>query len=227
MNKVTIILPALNEAGAIGDVIDGIPMEALEGYHVEILVVDNGSTDRTAEIAREKGAVVITEHRKGKGRAIRTAFEQVNADFVFMLDADYTYPADYIPEMLDLLKDYPVVIGSRLKGVRLQGAMSNCNLLGNRLLSLLARILYRVPISDVCTGYWGFRGEVIPQLKLTAKKFTLEAEILSQVARLGYPIGEIPIHYRCSPTSSKLNPVGDAVKIALKLITAKFIKIGW
>ena len=219
MNKVTIILPALNEAKAIGKVIDEIP--TLEGYQVEILVVDNGSTDNTAEIAWEKGAVVITELRRGKGRAIRTAFEQVNADFVFMIDADYTYPATYIPEMLVLLnRGYPVVTGSRLKGKMEKGAMSNWNLLGNRILSLLARILYRVSISDVCTGYWGFRGRVIPRLKLTANKFTLEAELLSQVAKLGYPIGEIPIDYRCSPTSSKLNPVGDGVKIALMLIKA-------
>jgi len=225
VNKVAIILPALNEAEAIGDVIDEIPI--LEGYQVEVLVVDNGSTDHTAEIALEKGATVITEHRRGKGRAMRTAFEQVKADFVFMLDADYTYPATYIPEMLKLLKKYSVVTGSRLKGAREQGAMGRWTVIGNRILSLLARILYKMPITDVCTGYWGFRSEVIPRLNLTATNFTLEAELLSQVAKLGYSIGEIPIHYRCSPTSSKLNPVGDAVKIALKLITAKFIKNGW
>jgi glycosyltransferase involved in cell wall biosynthesis len=119
--KVSIILPALNEAGTIGKVIDEIPTQALKqaGYSVEVLVVDNSSTDQTAQIAREKGARVITEPRRGKGRAVRTAFEQVRADFVFMLDADYTYPATYIPDMLKLLNQgYSVVIGSRLKGQR-------------------------------------------------------------------------------------------------------------
>jgi glycosyltransferase involved in cell wall biosynthesis len=103
--KVSIILPALNEAETIGKVIDEIPQRALEqaGYSVEVLVVDNGSTDQTAQIAREKGARVITEPRRGKGRAVRTAFEQVNADFVFMINSDYTYPATYIPDMLNLL----------------------------------------------------------------------------------------------------------------------------
>ena len=221
---VSIILPALNEAEAIGKVIDEIPRKVLEqeGYQVEVVVIDNGSTDDTTKIALKKGASVITEYRRGKGRAMRTAFEQVDADFIFMIDADYTYPATYIPEMLELLnRGYPVVTGSRLKGKMEKGAMSNWNLVGNRLLSLLARVLYRVSISDVCTGYWGFRGRVIPRLKLTATRFTLEAELLSQVAKLGYPIGEIPIDYRCSPTSSKLNPVGDGMKIALKLITAR------
>jgi dolichol-phosphate mannosyltransferase len=103
--KVCIILPALNEATTISKVIDEIPQQALEqtGYSVEVLVVDNGSTDQTAQIAREKGARVITEPRRGKGRAVRTAFEQVNADFVFMINSDYTYPATYIPDMLNLL----------------------------------------------------------------------------------------------------------------------------
>ncbi|GAF80134.1 unnamed protein product [marine sediment metagenome] len=103
--KVSIILPMLNEAETIGKVIDEIPQRALEqaGYSVEVLVVDNGSTDQTAQIAREKGARVITEPRRGKGRAVRTAFEQVNADFVFMINSDYTYPATYIPDMLNLL----------------------------------------------------------------------------------------------------------------------------
>ena len=103
--KVSIILPALNEATTISKVIDEIPQRALEqaGYSIEVLVVDNGSTDQTAQIAQEKGARVITEPRRGKGRAVRTAFEQVNADFVFMINSDYTYPATYIPDMLNLL----------------------------------------------------------------------------------------------------------------------------
>ncbi|GAH63712.1 unnamed protein product, partial [marine sediment metagenome] len=103
--KLVIILPALNEEGTIGKVIDEIPRAILEerGYQVKVLVVDGNSTDLTRQIAQEKGVEVIIEPRKGKGRAMRTAFEQVKVDFVFMLDADYTYPAAYIPDMLDML----------------------------------------------------------------------------------------------------------------------------
>ncbi len=107
--KVSIILPALNEAETIGKVIDEIPQQGLEqaGYSVEVLVVDNDSTDQTTQIAQEKGARVITEPRRDKGRAVRTAFEQITVDFVFMLDADYTYPATYIADRLNLLnQDY-------------------------------------------------------------------------------------------------------------------------
>jgi dolichol-phosphate mannosyltransferase len=223
--KVCIILPALNEAETIGKVIDEIPRQALEqeGYSVEILVVDNGSTDQTAQIAREKGATVITEPRRGKGRAVRTAFEQVRADFVFMLDSDYTYPATYIPDMLKLLEqDYSVVIGSRLKGTREKGAISSLNMIGNQVLTLMAKILYRTRISDLCTGYWGFRGEVIPKLNLSATGFNLEAELLSQIAKNGYHIGEVPIHYRRRSSTSKLHSIKAGLSIGQTLITRRF-----
>lgn len=223
--KISIILPALNEAQTIGKVIDEIPEQALEqeGYSIEVLVVDNGSTDQTAQIAREKGARVITEPRKGKGRAVRTAFKQVRADFVFMLDADYTYPATYIPDMLKLLnQSYSVVIGSRLKGKREKGAISRLNIIGNHTLTLMANILYRTRISDLCTGYWGFRGEVIPRLNLSAVGFNLEAELLSQVAKKGYRIGEVPINYRCRPSPSKLHSIKAGLSIARMLIARRF-----
>jgi len=223
--KVSIILPALNEAETIGKVIDEIPLQGLEqaGYNVEVLVVDNGSTDQTAQIAQEKGARVITEPRRGKGRAVRTAFEQVKADFVFMLDSDYTYPATYIPEMLKLLNQgYSVVIGSRLKGKREKGAISGWNMIGNHALTLMANILYRARISDVCTGYWGFKGEVIPKLNLSATGFNLEAELLSQVAKKGYRIGEVPINYRCRSSTSKLHSIKAGLSIGRALITRRF-----
>ena len=90
MSKVCIILPTLNEEEAIGRVIDEIPVRDLveKGYEVEVLVVDGNSQDRTRQIAEAKGAEIIIESRKGKGRAMRTAFGLVDADFVFMLDAD-------------------------------------------------------------------------------------------------------------------------------------------
>jgi len=223
--KVSIILPALNEAETIGKVIQEIPREKLEqeGYQVEVVVVDNNSTDQTGRIATEKGARVIAESRKGKGRAVRTAFEQVKADFVFMLDADYTYPATYIPDMLKLLNQgYSVVIGSRLKGNREKGSISRLNIIGNHLLTLMAKVLYRARISDVCTGYWGFKGEVIPRLNLSATGFNLEAELFAQVAKNGYRIGEVPINYRRRPSRSKLHSIKAGASIGRTLLARRF-----
>ncbi len=223
--KVCIIIPTINEAETIGRVIDEIPRQTLEqaGYQVEVMVIDGGSTDRTRQIAEERGARVVVEPRRGKGRAMRTALDIPRADFIFMLDGDYTYPPGYIAQMLELLRDtYPVVIGSRLRGQIEKGGMSRLNVIGNHLLTLMANILYGTRISDLCTGYWGLRGEVIPNLNLSADGFDFEAELFSQVAKKGYRIGEVPIYYRRRQTPPKLSSVRDGLRIGWALITRRF-----
>lgn len=221
--NVCIILPTLNEALSIGNVIEEIPRRALEeqGYRVDILVVDGNSTDPTIQIARDKGARILIEPRRGKGRAIRTALEKTQADFVFMLDGDYTYPTTHIPAMLAVLQDYPVVIGSRLKGKRQEGALRTLNLFGNHLLTWMANILYGTRISDLCTGYWGFRREVVQNLNLTSDGFQLEAELLTRLAEKGYKIGEVPILYRSRAGKAKLHVLKDGIGIARLLIVRR------
>jgi dolichol-phosphate hexosyltransferase len=224
LEKVCIVLPTLNEALSIGEVIEEIPRRALKekGYVVDVLVVDGNSTDHTLKIAQEKGARIIVEPRRGKGRAIRTALEETHADYVFMLDGDYTYPTTYIPEMLELLKKYPVVIGSRLRGKRQKGALRRFHLLGNHLLTLFANVLYGTRISDLCTGFWGFRRDVIQNLNLTSDGFQLEAELLTQLSRKGYKIGEIPIVYRARVGKAKLTVLKDGIRIVRFLISNRF-----
>lgn len=222
---VSIIIPALNEEGTIADVIDEIPREAIQekGYRVEIIVVDNNSTDRTGEIAEEKGVKVILERVRGKGRAIRTAFESIGGDFIIMLDADYTYPATYIPAMLDVLADgYDVVLGSRLNGQMRDGAMSKINLVGNHLLAWMASILYGTRISDLCTGYWGLTRRVIDSLKLDVNGFELEAAMFAEIAKKGYHLAEVPIYYRRRVTPAKLSSLKDGFKIGRTLLVKRF-----
>jgi dolichol-phosphate hexosyltransferase len=220
---ISIIIPTLNEELSIGKVIDEIPKKTLEdaGYKVNILVVD-GSTDHTADIARGKGARVITENRRGKGRAIRTALESVEADYLFMIDGDYTYSAAHIPEMIKILQTYPVVIGSRLKGRREKGALRKVNLIGNYILTFAANILYGTRISDLCTGFWGFRRDVIDNINLTSDGFQLEADLLIQVAKKHYKIGEVPTLYRCREGKAKLSGIKDGLKIGKFLLMKKF-----
>ena len=223
-HSICIILPALNEELGVGKVIDEIPRKILEaeGYRVDVIVVDGNSHDQTRQVAREKGARVIVEPHRGKGRAVRTAMDSTKADFIFMLDADYTYPTTYIPAMLNILEDFPVVVGSRLKGEREKGAMKRLNLIGNYLLTWWANILYRTRISDLCTGYWGFRGDVIRNINLTFDGFQLEAELLTQFAKKGYTIAEIPVHYRCREGKAKLSGLKDGVKIGWMLLHRRF-----
>lgn len=225
MKVVSIIFPALNEEETIGKVIDEVPVQELEGkgYRAEIIVVDNGSTDRTREIAESKGARIITVPARGKGRAMRAAFASVDGDFVFMIDADFTYPSTYIPQTLELLEGkYDVVLGSRLKGQREEGAMTRLNLVGNLMLAFLADLLYRTRISDPCTGYWGFRQEVVKSLKLDAVGFELEVNMLIEIAKKNYRIGEIPIYYRKRPTPAKLHSFRAGYKIGRTMIRKRF-----
>ena len=218
--KVSIILPALNEEQTIGQVIDEIPKVPMEwkGHPVEVLVIDNGSTDRTAEIAVDKGAQVIYEPTRGKGMAMRTGFKSATGEYIFMLDADFTYPATYVAPMLELLElGWEVVLGSRIKGYREKGAMSRMNLFGNHVLALVANVLYGTRISDVCSGSWGFKRHVIEHLELDATGFELEANMFIEVARRGYRIGEIPIYYRKRPSKAKLNSLRDGMRIGRTL----------
>jgi len=225
--EILIMLPTLNEEPTIGRVIDEIPRKALEGagYRVKLLVVDGNSTDRTRQIAQEKGASLIVERRRGKGLAVSRVLSSLEADFIFMLDADYTYPAGYIPDMLELLRSHHAVIGSRMRGRRERGAMSRLNLVGNYLLSLIATVFYGKRISDVCSGFWGFRGEVVKNLNLRASAFDLEAEIFSQLTRRGYSIAEVPVDYRRRYSPPKLRSLRDGTRIGWALITRRFRRL--
>ncbi len=187
-----IVLPAHNEELAIGGVIDEIRNTV---SNVDILVVDNNSTDKTATIARNKGIRVIFEPKTGKGNAFRAGIANTKADLIIMMDADFTYPAYYIPEIQVMLKHYPIVIGSRLRGWCQPGSITRLNTFGNRGLCLLASILYGTKISDMCTGYWGFRRNILHSMNLKIEDFLLEAELFSEAALHKYPIAEIPIHY--------------------------------
>jgi dolichol-phosphate mannosyltransferase len=223
--EVCIVLPALNEEESIGKVIDEIPGGeiARRGYKHRVIVVDNGSKDRTGEIARGKGVEVIVEPLRGKGRALRAAFKRCSGDFVFIIDSDYTYPATHIPEMLEKLEDgYDVVMGSRLKGRMRKGAMSTLNQVGNRLLALMTNILYGTNISDPCTGCWGMKGKVVKGLELDAVGFDVEVDMLAQIARDGYKITEIPIEYRRRATPPKLRSLRDGFRIGKMLLRKRF-----
>jgi dolichol-phosphate mannosyltransferase len=227
-DRITILLPTLNEEENIRTVIEDLPIPYLKtkGYNVNILVVDGKSTDRTKEIAEKLGANVILQNGKGKGDGVRQAFSYADTDFLFMLDADGTYPSSHIIEMLNLLENgYDVVLGSRLNGTIQAGAMTKVNYFGNKMLTLLANTLYGTKISDVCTGLWGFNSKVIKNLDLNSKHFEIEAEMFATCVKKKYKITEVPIQYkRRGETPPKLSP-SCAMGIARKLIARKFISM--
>jgi len=219
MESVAVIIPTLNEERGIGDVVERIPVSDLlkDGFETTAYVVDGHSTDATREIATRKGAHIIFDEGKGKGAAMRAAFEEVNADYVIMVDGDDTYPIDVATEMVRLLQTHDAVIGSRLKGRIEPGAMTRVHIVGNTLLTLLARLLFYAKISDVCTGLWGFRSDAIRRLELAAKGFELEADLFAECVLKGCSIAEIPITYRARKDRPKLASLRDGLKIGLFL----------
>jgi dolichol-phosphate mannosyltransferase len=225
MQTVAVVIPTLNEERSIGTVIDDVPVADLlqDGLETAVHVIDGRSVDHTRDIAVQKGAQVITEQRRGKGAAVQTAFRAVDADYVIVVDGDNTYPISVATEMLRLLQTNDVVIGSRLKGCIEPGAMTRLNVLGNTLLTLLARTLFKVNVTDVCTGLWGYRGDAIRRLELAAQGFEIEADMFAECARERLRMAEIPIHYRARADQAKLSALGDGLRIGAFLCRKRFM----
>lgn len=221
---ISILLPALDEAETIGQVITKIPRQQLvdRGYDVNIVVVDGHSKDMTCEIALAMGASLLKQRGRGKGNALKTAFENFEGSYLFMLDADNTYNPKDILNMLPTLENrtYDVVMGSRLKGTMSQGAMSRLNYIGNKAITETANILFPNGhrVSDVCTGMWGFTEEVVNALDIESPSFEVEAEMYAKCIKSGFRVGEVPISYGKRPTVNKLRALQDGTKIWLRLL---------
>jgi glycosyltransferase involved in cell wall biosynthesis len=192
--KVSFLIPAYDEAKTIGEVLDRIAALDLES---QAIVVDDGSTDRTAEIAEEKGALVIRQPNRGKGAAIRAAIPHIEGEIAVIQDADMEYdPAD-VPALIEpiLSGHADVVFGSRLSGGRPQRAYLFWHLAGNRFLSLLTNVLFNTTLSDMETGYKAFRADVLRSLDLRENSFGIEPEITGQICKQKLRVYELPISY--------------------------------
>jgi len=229
--SIVVLLPALNEAMAVGSVIERIPMESLKrsGCDVYVWVVDGRSVDATPEVAKDRGASIYVQSGAGKGNGVRQALDHLMNDLsrqhipgprvYVMLDADGTYPPEQIPEFVETLESgCDVVAGSRLRGRVEDGALTPLNRLGNRALSGLARFLFGFPISDVCTGMWAFREEALQHFRLAAESFDLEADIFASACEVGAHMKELPVDYACRIGEAKLIPLRTGLLIAWRLL---------
>jgi glycosyltransferase involved in cell wall biosynthesis len=192
--KVSFLIPAYNEAATIGEVLDRISKLGLDA---QVIVVDDGSTDGTAEIAEAAGATVIRQANAGKGAAIRTAIPYADGDISVIQDADMEYDPAEVPALIAPIAEgaADVVFGSRLSGGRPQRAYLFWHLVGNRFLSLLTCILFNTTLSDMETGYKAFRTDVLRSLDLRESSFGIEPEITGKVCRRKLRIYELPISY--------------------------------
>lgn len=218
--SITILLPAKNEESGIEATFDSLPIGRLRelGYPVDVLVADGRSRDRTRELASRYGARVIQQFGSGKGRAVRHALDLARGDYVVMLDADATYPGQAIPAFVAMLEEgYDVVMGSRFQGLIEDDAMKRVNRIGNRALSLLATTLYGRKCTDVCTGMWAFRRDLVGSLNLTSTHFEVEAELFARSAKAKLKMVELPIRYSKREGVTKLGSVRDGIRIGAAL----------
>ncbi len=211
---VSIVIPALNEEGVVGKTVKSVPVAKLKenGLETEILVVDNASTDKTAQEASDAGARVVREEKRGYGNAYLRGFKEAKGDIIVMGDADGTYPFNTTYEFIQplLKEDFDMVMGSRLKGDIQKGAMPALHrYIGNPFLTWLLNALFKAGISDAHCGMRAFRKETINKLNLHSPGMEFASEMVIEAARENMKIAEIPITYYPREGESKLNSVAD------------------
>lgn len=212
LKDVCILIPTLNEEDAIAEVIG----EFREMGFEEILVIDGHSRDRTVERARAAGARVVVQSGKGKGQALKEAFDLIKSEYIVMIDGDGTYLPSEVHLLLDpvLAEKADHVMGNRFGNLQ-EGALTRLNSAGNRLINFFFRLIYKVPLSDILTGYRAFNRDSVRRLDLTMEGFEIETEMTVDSVKKGLSIAEVPITYqaRTKGTRTKLNPVMDGARI--------------
>ena len=180
-NKVSIIIPALNEESGIKNTITSIPISKIheQGYCLEILVIDGYSTDLTRDVALQLGAKVIVEKLKGYGRALKTGIDAARGNIIVTIDADGSYPAELIPEYLQELEEKGLDFISVNRFSKMEkGAMSVMHRIGNKMLSLAMRLLYSVDLKDSQSGMWIMRKKnFIDRVNLNSDGMPISEEI--------------------------------------------------
>jgi len=213
MPSTQVIIAALNEEEGIGLTIADLYAHL---KHPRVLVIDGESTDRTVDVAKGSGADVISQDGIGKGDALAKALKYLDLtiDYVVIIDGDYTYPAECVPEMIRILEEYPrvgMVCGNRFSGDVDEKALHSLYYLGNRFLALTHNMLNGVRLDDPLTGLRVVRTEILRGWKVKSKGFDVEVELNHHVEQRGFGIVEVPIYYRPRVGEKKLKLVHGAI----------------
>ena len=224
MKSTEAFIAALDEEEGVGATIS----ELLENVNLQrILVVDGHSVDRTVEVAKDQGAEIIFQDRKGKGDALAKAIENMseNVEYVVITDADFTYPAKYVPEMIKILEELPhvgMVCGNRFSKRTEGNAFQRRFTWGNKMLAFAHSLLNGVDLEDPLTGLRVIRANILRNWMIKSNGFDIEVELNHQVDKQGFKTLEIPIEYRKRLGEKKLK-MKHGVTILKRIIYESFV----
>jgi len=211
MSRIVCIVATLNEAATIGDVV-----RQAKPYVHQVVVVDGFSQDETCSRARHAGSEILYQKGKGKGMALRTAFDRVEAEIYVTIDGDATYNAEEMDDLIQPILDgeADMVIESRLRGKMERGAISRVNLLGNRLFNALINYFFGGYITDSQSGFRAIHRRVLDSFTLSSQGFEIETELTVKAMQRGFRIREIPVWYGTRRgTPSKLSALSAGARI--------------
>lgn len=216
--RIAVLIPCYNEEVAIAKVVSDFRKQLPDA---DIYVYDNNSSDNTAAVAAEAGAIVRHEFRQGKGNVIRSMFRQIEADCYIMVDGDDTYPADAASMLIDMVLEQgaDMAIGDRLSSTYFQENKRPFHNVGNRLVRFLINWLFKSNVRDIMTGYRAFSRHFVLNFPVLSKQFELETEMTIYALSRNFAIREAPIEYRDRPAGgvSKLNTFRDGFKVIMTI----------
>ncbi len=218
-NKITVVIPCLNEEEGIQKVLAQIPK-----FVDEVIVVDNNSTDKTGEIASRMGAKVIQEQILGYGRAYKTGLMHAQGDIIVTLDGDHSYPVDAISYLLEnLLRSKARFLSASRFPIRHRGAMSLKHRVGNHFLSAVASVLFLRWVRDSQSGMWIFYKDALQHMKLESNAMSFSEEIkIEAILNKNIGFDEIPVTYSNRAGEMKLQPWRDGLKNLTYLFRKRF-----
>ena len=224
IKKITVVIPALNEEQAIGSVIKEIPINELKkmGYEVEIMVIDNGSKDKTRYIANSHKAKVIVQPIKGYGNAYKAGFANATGNIIATGDADLTYPFCDLPKIIKKLEDENLdfITTDRLTNLQ-PGVMSRTHYFGNLVFHLITKILFGLPCKDSQSGMWIFKRSIWSKLNVKSSGMPFSQELKIEAYKKGFKCAEVPIVYRARVGEVKLSTFKDGLGNILHLINKR------
>ena len=213
-HKIAVLIPCYNESKTIAKVVGDFKKQLPEA---NIYVYDNNSTDNTADIARQAGAIVRYEQRQGKGNVVRRMLADIEADCYLLVDGDDTYPSDNAKEMCDIVlnEHYDMVIGDRLSSTYFQENKRPFHDYGNRFVRYAINQIFHSDIKDIMTGYRALSRHLVMSVPLLSEGFEIETELTINVLDNQLRIKQIPVEYRDRPigSTSKLSTFKDGIKI--------------